>query len=447
MSKRVPMPRREPLEAIADFAETALGYSRDAAMSEALRAQSFDLEPARQACPFRVDVPAMVAHLADGDIAAARDTVAAAHPWPSILGRWCQRPCEKALAELGDAAPFISALERAAGDLAPPAHPHSATTTTAFRIAILGAGSAAIAAAVALRKRGHAVTMYDQLPAAGGMMLAGYPEFRLPRSVVAGEVDPAAWGIDFIAGTKVTLALTRQLLWAFDAVIAATGKFRAARLGIPGEDLAGVWDALDFLMRVKFGEAPHVGPTVLVIGGGHTARDASRVARRLGAQATIVYRRRVEDMPVPKSEIPRYLAQQRAEGVSYCFEAMPLRVHGAAGHVTAMEFCRTQSGGSKGGSPHAVPGSEFRLPCSSVIVATGETADVSFLPPELDMANGHVNIDPELFATNVPKLFAAGALAGTRTTTEAFKSGFDCAKAIDKLLTRDGRSSRVAEPR
>ena len=441
MDERVPMRRRDPREAIGDFGEVALGYSRAEAVAEARRVRGADLAAARSACPFDVDLAGMVAALAADDFEAARDIVHRAHVWPGILGRWCQKPCEAAVAGQGPGAPFLSALERAVGDHAPPRAPKIPPVTSGRRVAVIGAGSAGSAAALSLARRGHMVRLYDRLPVPGGMMAAGYPEFRLPLAVVTRETDPRALGVDFVSEIVVDRALVASLLATFDAVVVATGKFQPATLGVPGETLAGVHDALDLLTRVKFGERPSLGDDVLVIGGGNTARDASRVARRLGARARVVYRRRAEDMPVKKSEIPRYLAQQAAEGIDYLFERAPVGLVGQNGHVVAAEFCRTRV--DEQGRMRASEDERETIACTSVVVATGESAGLDHLPPDAEIDGGHVRVDAGTFATRVPKLFAVGALAGTRTTMEAFASGFACANAIDASFAATGRLARA----
>jgi NADPH-dependent glutamate synthase beta subunit-like oxidoreductase len=434
--KRVAMRQIPAEQALQSFVELSLGYSRDEAIAEARRAAVIDLSSAAASCPMGVDIAGFVAHIARGDFTAAHALILEAHPWPGILGRYCQKLCERNHS-LGTNRESlnIGGLERAAAE-------HGAASRAAFRagaatgkrIAILGAGSSGSAAAYRLRRDGHAVTLFDQLPVAGGMMAAGYPEFRLPMAVVQRENDLAAWGVELRLGTPIDRPLVETALTQFDAVIAATGKFKAARLDVPGETLSGVWDALDLLARLKNGGAVKLGAKVAVFGAGYSAQDAARAARRLGAAATIYYRRTRDDMPVSRAALPRYMAQMEAENVPYVFQAAPLRILGDQGRVIGVECIRTRPGDPDSSGRAAflpVPGSEFTVACDTIIAATGESAELSFLPAGIRLTDQNlVWINPETFATSVPKLYAAGSLTGTASTVAAFKSGFDCAAAL-----------------
>jgi NADPH-dependent glutamate synthase beta subunit-like oxidoreductase len=430
-----------PAEAIKSFAEVPLGYSRDEAMAEARRGAGADFAAATKACPFAVDVAGLVRHTAAGDFAAAHALVLAAHPWPGVLGRWCHRGCEAAHA-LGDGSEslFIGALERAASEHGGARPAFRAGAPTGKRIAIIGAGSAASAAAYRLRQLGHAVAVYEQLPVTGGMTAVGYPDFRLPLSVVTHENALAAWGVELHLGIAVDRALVERLLATYDAVIAGTGKFKSARLDIPGEDLAGVWDALDLLLRVKLGRPAPIGKKAVVIGAGYSAQDSSRAARRLGAEVAIYYRRRAEDMPVNQEQLARYVKRQEDEGAPYVFAAAPVRILGEGGRVAAVEFVRTAPGApdTTGRSEGvAVPGSEFVVPCDTVIAAVGEVSDLSYLPPGMrTTASGHAAVDPATWETSIPRLYAAGEMIGVKRTDNAYRSGFDCAAAVDRALRR-----------
>lgn len=288
--------------------------------------------------------------------------------------------------------------------------------------------------------------MLDRLPVAGGMMFAGYPNFRLPVAVLNRENAPAAWGVETRFGVTVDAALVDRLATEFDAVFLGIGKFKEVRLGIPGEELDGVWDALDLLTRVKLaqsglGEAPRIGQRVIVLGAGYTAQDASRTLRRMGREVTILYRRAKEQMPVHAALRERHVARQSAEGAPYVFETTAVRVLGEQGRVTALECVRTQPGPpDASGRPEALPvaGSNVRLPCDAVVEATGEVVDLSYLPADLRLKDEqHVWVDPETWMTSRPGLFAAGEMTGLNGTDRAFASGLAAATAIDRYLQRD----------
>jgi NADPH-dependent glutamate synthase beta subunit-like oxidoreductase len=341
----------------------------------------------------------------------------------------------------------IGALARAASEHGAAARePVRAGVATGKRVAIIGAGSAASAAAYRLRQIGHAVTLFDQLPIGGGMTAVGYPDFRLPLEVVQRENALAEWGVELRFNVAVDAALVQHLLDTFDAVIAGTGKFKSQRLGIPGEDLAGVWDALDFLTRVKLGRDVPIGRAVVVLGAGYSAQDSSRAARRLGSAVAIHYRRRAEDMPVNQEQRQRYVARQAAEGAPYLFQRAALRIIGENGRVAGVEFVRTEPGApDASGRPDgvAVAGTEFIVACDTVIAAVGEAPDLSYLPGNIRAtAAGHVWVEPETFATSIPRLYAAGEMIGARGTDNAFKTGFLCAASVDRALNRPSPAQR-----
>jgi NADH-quinone oxidoreductase subunit F len=434
--------------AVTTFDEVPLGYSRDEAIAEARRAGDADFSAAQAVCPFGVDVGALVRTVAAGDFDAALETVLQAHPWPGILGRHCHAPCVRAH-DLGPGVEplFVGALERAAADHGDRARfPFTPGPPTGSRVAVIGAGSAASAAAYRLRQQGHAVTIYEQLPVSGGMMFTGYPNFRLPLDVLWLENAPEAWGVEMRYNVRVDTALVERLVGEYDAVLLGTGKFKEVRMDIPGEDLEGVWSALDFLTRHKLGNTPVVGPRVVVTGAGYTAQDSSRTCLRLGHQVQILYRRTQDDMPVLPFLRDRFVTRQAAEGAPYVFQTTPIRVLGEGGRVVGVECVRTQPGPlDASGRPTAVPveGSNFVIECDTVIEATGEEVDLSFLPASVRLKDDgrHVDVD-ELWMTSLPRLFAAGEMTGLSGTERAFASGFRAADGIDRYVrSREGEAA------
>jgi NADPH-dependent glutamate synthase beta subunit-like oxidoreductase len=438
--------------AVTTFDEVPLGYSREEAQREARRAgPAVDFAAAQAACPFSVDVGGLVRASAAGDFDAALGAVVQAHPWPGILGRHCHAPCMRAH-DLGPGVePLnVGALERAAADHGDRARfPFEPGAPTGRRVAIIGAGSAASAAAYRLRLLGHAVTMYEQLPVAGGMMFAGYPNFRLPLAVLRAENALETWGVAMRYNVRVDTALVERLVAEYDAVVLGTGKFKEVRMDVPGEDLDGVWSALDFLTRFKLGEAPVVGPRVVVAGAGYTAQDSSRTCVRLGHQVQVLYRRSQDEMPVLPFLRNKFVARQAAEGAPYVFQTMPVRILGEGGRVVGVECVRTELGPpDASGRPEAVPvaGSNFVITCDTVIEATGEEVDLTFLPASVRLADArHVAVD-EGWMTSLPKLFAAGEMTGISGTWRAFASGFQAADGIDRYV-RSGQGAAAAAER
>src|SRR5262249_53443537 len=257
-TQRVPMPMLPTDVAVTTFNEVALGYSREQAMQEAARSLGADLSAAHAACPLGVDIPRFALQTADGALAGARGAGADAHPWPAILGRWCQAYCDYAHNLGPDAEPLaIAALERAAADHGDRnRYPFRPGPPTGKRVAIIGAGSASSAVAYRLRQYGHHVAAYEQLPVTGGMMFTGYPSFRLPLAILRAETTLEAWGVEVHCGVRVDTAVLERLVAEYDAVVLGTGKFQEVRMNVPGEDLEGVWDALHFLTEFKLGHNP-----------------------------------------------------------------------------------------------------------------------------------------------------------------------------------------------
>jgi len=449
--RQVPMRALPTAVAVTTFDEMPLGYSPAEAMAEARRAGDADLAAAQAACPFGVDVGGLVRAVAAGDFDAGLGTVLQAHPWPGILGRHCHAPCVRAHTLGPGIEPlFVGALERAAADHGDRARfPFQPGPPTGRRVAIVGAGSAASAAAYRLRQRGHAVTMYEQLPVSGGMMFTGYPNFRLPLAVLRAENTPEAWGVTMRYNVRVDTALVERLVAEYDAVLLGTGKFKEVRMDIPGEDLDGVWSALDFLTQFKLGRNPRVGPRVVVTGAGYTAQDSSRTCVRLGHQVQVLYRRTKDEMPVLPFLRDKFVARQAAEGAPYLFQTTPVRILGEHGRVVGVECVRTAPGPlDASGRPEAVPveGSNFVVECDTVIEATGEVVDLSFLPASVRLKDErHVAVD-EQWMTTLPGLFAAGEMTGLSGTERAFASGFKAADAIDRYV-RSGEGAAAAAER
>jgi len=438
--RRVLMSTLPAAQAVTSFAEVTLGYTPTEAMREAARAVDVDLTAAERACPFGVDVAALVRHTAAGDFDEALRTVMKVHPWPGVLGRWCHQPCAAAQ-PWGDREPVnIGGLERAAadhGDAARPAFRPGAATGR--RVAILGAGSAGSATAYRLRQHGHAVTVFDQLPFGGGMKTIGFPDFRLPQSVVQRDNALREWGVELRFGVTFDRHMVRGYLAEYDAVVAATGKFKGIPLGIPGEDLTGVYDALDFLTRVKLDLPLVLGDRVAVVGAGYSAQDAARTLRRLGKHVRIYYRRSEEEMPVRPERRAKYLAEQRAEGVDYVFQVAPVQITGQDGRVSGVEFVRTVLGAPDASGRPAfvpVPNERVDVACDAVIAAVGERCDTSFLPDDVRTTDaGHVVIDPATFATSIQGLYAVGEMTGLPGTTAALRAGLACGGALDRILS------------
>ena len=307
------------------------------------------------------------------------------------------------------------------------------------KVAVIGAGPAGLTAAYELAKKGYPVTVYEASSHAGGMLRKCIPEFRLPKSVVDAEIEQIKrTGVQIQTGTTLGKDLSFGDLWqkGYKAVFISVGAHKTRKLGAEGESLKGVFDALDFLKLANEKENVDVGKRVVVIGGGNVAIDSARTAIRSGAkEATILYRRSLEEMPANPYEIK----EAEHEGVKISFLAAPKRILGQDGHVSGVECVKMQLGepdetGRR--SPKPIEGSEFTVSADSVILAIGEAPDISFLPKEVEATeNNTVAVDPFSVITSQPGVFAGGdCVSGPATVIEAIIAGKKAASCIDQYL-------------
>lgn len=394
--------------------------------------------PCNAACPLGVDVEGYMALLREGRIDEAAELLAREHPMPAVTGRVCNHPCEDGCNRRHfDDAVAIHAVERMLGDrlLAAPL-PQALPVTHAEAVAVVGSGPAGLSAAYHLARLGYRVEVFEQAEKAGGMLRHGIPPYRLPRAVLDGQVERIrALGVEIHTG----VSLGRDVRWSelaerFGAVFFATGAYVGKPLGVPGDDAAGVWQGLGFLERCNRGEAPEVGRRVVVIGGGNTAMDCARTARRLGAEVTVAYRRTRAEMPAIAAEID----DAEREGVLFRFLAAPERVDEADGRVrgiecTPMRLGEPDASGRRRPEPSGEP--PFCLPADTVLLAIGEDAQLGMLPAEA-AERGALAVDA-WGATRLSGIFAGGDAAGhDRTVAHALGAGKRAALGIDRYLRR-----------
>ncbi|MEW6333731.1 MAG: FAD-dependent oxidoreductase [Thermodesulfobacteriota bacterium] len=395
--------------------------------------------PCREACPAGIDVPRYIRHMAAGRFAEALDVIRERIPFPSVCGYACVHPCEAKCARLQfDEALAIRMLKKAAAELG--AHRPERLfrrPPTGKRVAVIGSGPCGLTAAHYLRGQGHQVTVYEALPLAGGMLRYGIPAYRLPREIVDREI---AWichsGVELVTGTAVPSAASLRET-GYDAVLVATGAWKPAKMGIPGEETPGVVDGLAFLRQVNEGQAPAVGAKVIVVGGGNTAIDAARSSVRLGAEAVLLYRRSRAEMPAGDEEV----VQALEEGVRIEYLTAPVMI--APGRVTCirMELAAPDATGRR--TPVPVAGSEWTLPFDTLMMAVGQRADASSLHLEAD-PSGRVRVDPGSLATPQRGIFAGGdAVSGPSTIIEAIAQGRLACVSIDRFL---GGTGELTEP-
>ncbi len=323
--------------------------------------------------------------------------------------------------------------------------------THSERIAIIGSGPAGLTAAYELAKMGYPVTVFESASMLGGSLRHYIPEYRLPEEVLDAEIDYIRkTGVEAFIDTKIGEGLTFDEIrkQGYKAVFVATGAHQCISLNLEGEELDGVFHALDFLKRARIGNITDLGNKVAIIGGGNVAVDAARTARRLGSsEVTIVYRRSEEEMPAHRQEIE----EAKKEGVKFHFLAAPTRFLGRDGGIIGVECIRTTLGPpDESGRRRPVPveGSEFSVPVDAVLLGIGEMPDISFLPEDIDVAKGNrILVDEVTLETRLPGVFAGGdAVTGPASVIEAIAAGKRAAVSIDRYVRGvDLRAGRVKE--
>jgi len=397
--------------------------------------------PCQQACPAGVDVPRYVRHVRDGRLRDALAVVRERIPFPLVCGAACFHPCEARCARMQfDASVAIRMLKRVAAEQGGAPEARAALPASGRQVAIVGSGPCGLTAAWYLAGQGHRVTVFEALPRSGGMLRFGIPAYRLPDGVIDADIAAIeASGVTIRTSTRI-VAADALLADGFDAVLIASGAWRSAKLGIDGEDAPHVLDGLAFLVQVNAGNAPILGERVVVVGGGNTAIDAARVARRLGAQVVQVYRRSRAEMPAAPEEIEAALE----EGVRIEYLQAPLRIDERG--VTCVRMALGERDASGRARPEPVAGSDALVPAATVIVAIGQQVELP-AAARLRRQDGAAVVDGETLATATPGLFAAGdAVLGPASIIDAVAQGRRAAKAIDRFLGGTGSIDRDAAP-
>lgn len=398
------------------------------------------IAPCVGACPASLDIPGFVHHIASGDDRRSLAVITETLALPGSLGRICPRLCERQCRRCDhDESLSIGTLHRYAADrdrdaAAPYVPPRAAAS--GWKVAIVGAGPAGLAAAYFLLQKGHHCTLFDAAPKAGGMLRYGIPAYRLPKEALDDEIDAIrALGGEFRMGERWGRDFTLDDLRSrFDAVFLAIGAQRAQSLRCEGEELA--LSGIEFLALVGQGNPPSVGEDVVVIGGGDTAIDCARSAVRLGARSvTVLYRRTRQEMPCLLEEVEG----GEAEGVRIELLASPIRLERCEDHridITCQRMTLGAPDASGRREPVPVPGSEFSIVCSTVIAAIGQTVERSLAEAEgLRVSGWGIAADQRTLATNIPGVFAGGdAVLGADLAVRAVAAGRIAAASIDQYL-------------
>jgi heterodisulfide reductase subunit A-like polyferredoxin len=411
------------------------------AVPSAYAIEKLGIAPCRDACPTGQRAQGYIALIREGRYEDALRVIKEDNPFPGICGRICNHRCEDACnrAKL-DEAINIRALKRFVTDMvyAQPRTPlEPAGRQFPQRVAIIGGGPCGLTAAQDLCREGYAVTIFEALPVAGGMLRVGVPEYRLPTAIIEREVqDILDLGVELRLSTRVD-DLDEVFAEGYDAVLIAVGAHEGVRLPIPGANLEGVLLNTAFLRDVRLGNPIALGERVTVVGAGDVAMDVARTAVRLGSEVHLVYRRTREEATADEEE----MHHATEEGVVFHWQTTPVEVLGGNGRVTGLKCARTEQGlpdESGRRRPVLVPGSEHLLACDNVIFSVGQRAGLAFIPDSVGVGvteESTIAVNPNTLAATRPGVFAAGdAITGTAFVIEAVEAGHRAAESIHRYL-------------
>ena len=450
-----PMPEQDAILRASNFDEVALGYTPEMAIDEAKRCLNCKNPLCRQGCPVSVRIPEFIEKVAEGDFDAAYDIITSTNSLPAVCGRVCpqEKQCEsKCVRGIKGESVGIGRLERFVADyhMAKEGKPAvEVPESNGHRIAVVGSGPAGLTCAGDLRKMGYDVTVFEAFHKAGGVLVYGIPQFRLPKEIVAAEIENLkAMGVNIVTNAIVGKSMTVDELFedGFEAVFIGSGAGLPQFLRIPGENLLGVYSANELLTRVNLMKAykdDYDTPiknfnNVAVVGAGNVAMDAARVAKRLGAEHVYVcYRRGRDELPARKEEVEH----AEAEGIEFKLLNNPCAILGDEdGHVTGIELIRQELGepderGRR--SPVAVEGSNWVLDVDAVIIAIGTSPNPLIRNTTEGLTftrKGGIEAD-EGGRTAKEGVFAGGdAVTGSATVILAMGAGKAGAKSIDEYI-------------
>ena len=453
--KKCPMPSQDPNVRNKNFDEVALGYTYEMAINEAKRCLNCPKKPCQSACPVQIDIPAFIACVANEDLEGAYKVLSASSALPAVCGRVCpqETQCEgKCVRGIKGEPVGIGRLERFVADW----HREHFTETPAapapngHKVAVIGAGPSGLTAAGDLAKLGYKVTIYEALHLAGGVLVYGIPEFRLPKAIVQKEIDGLKqMGVDIECNMVIGKVLTIDELFGmgFEAVYVASGAGLPRFMGIPGESLKGVYSANEYLTRINLMKAYKKDSKtpikhsrkVAVVGGGNVAMDAARSAKRLGAEEVyIVYRRGMEELPARKEEVEH----AKEEGIIFKTLTNPVEVLGDENGMVCGMRCVEMELGEPDASGRRRPvvkeGSEFVLDVDTMIMSIGTSPNplIRSTTPGLETnKHGCIITNGDDGLTSREGVYAGGdAVTGAATVILAMGAGKHAAKAIDEYI-------------
>ena len=451
--KRNEMPTQDAGVRSTNFNEVALGYSEETAINEALRCLECKNMPCVSGCPVNIHIPEFIAKIKEGDFEAAYQVIAKSSSLPAVCGRVCpqETQCEsKCVRGIKGESVGIGRLERFVADWHNEHNNENVVkpTSNGHKVAIVGSGPSGLACAGDLAKKGYEVTVFEALHVAGGVLVYGIPEFRLPKTVVQKEVDTLkALGVKIETNVVIGKTITIDELFedGFEAVFIGSGAGLPRFMKIPGEALNGVYSANEFLTRnnlMKAYKSDSATPVMktkktVVVGGGNVAMDAARTAKRLGADVTVVYRRTENELPARREEVEHAME----EGINFKFLTNPLEIKGKDGWVDGivceqMELSEPDESGRA--RPVSVPDSNFEVEADCVIMSIGTSPNplIKSTTKGLDVNRwGGIIVNEETGLTSREGVYAGGdAVTGAATVILAMGAGKTAAKAIDEYI-------------
>ena len=454
-----PMPSQDPIERASNFQEVALGYTKEIALDEAARCLNCKNHPCTQGCPVQISIPEFIKKVAEEDFEGAYEVISRDSSLPAVCGRVCpqENQCEKYCVRGIKGEPVgIGRLERFVADW------HNANAKEApvkpasngHKVAVIGSGPSGLTCAGDLAKKGYEVTVFEALHTAGGVLVYGIPEFRLPKSIVQKEVDGLkALGVKVETNTVIGKTVSVDELmsdeFGFEAVFIGSGAGLPSFMNIPGENLKGVYSANEFLTRINLMKAYREGAdtpikhskAVAVVGGGNVAMDAARCAKRLGAEHVyIVYRRSEAELPARREEVEH----AKEEGIEFKLLNNPVEILGGEDRfVNGIKCIRMELGepdASGRRRPVEIPGSEFVLDVDCVIMAIGTSPNPLIKNTTKGLETnkkGCIVAEESTGKTSKDMVYAGGdAVTGAATVILAMGAGKTAAKAIDEALSK-----------
>lgn len=454
--KKTPMPVQDPNVRRSNFEEVAMGYSEEDAIYEAQRCLHCKHQPCVSGCPVNIHIPDFIEKVKDGDFEGAYQVISLTSSLPAVCGRVCpqENQCEKyCVRGIKHEAVGIGRLERFVADYhrehtqEKPVKPQS----NGHKVAIVGAGPSGLTCAGDLAKKGYEVTIFEALHEAGGVLMYGIPEFRLPKDIVRKEIENLkALGVNIVTNFVVGRSDTIDALMeedGFEAVFVGSGAGLPRFMNLEGKNLKGVFSANEFLTRINLMKAykedsntPIYHPKkCVVVGGGNVAMDAARCARRLGAEVHIVYRRSMEELPARKEEVEH--AQE--EGIIFDLLNNPVKVigddQGWVSHVECIKMELGEPDASGRRRPIPVEGSEFQIEADCMIMAIGTSPNplIRSTTPGLEVNRRGCLVVDENEMTTKDGVYAGGdAVTGAATVISAMGAGKKAASSIDEYLTK-----------